>query len=425
MFTINFKGKQNPKDKNLVKIDMILFKTGYPRVPKLLQLTGPFKSWDQSKQCFIGKNSEIISTNTKLSELKMKYLKVAEDWEAEDKNWSPVQWSHCFENVQAKKQAVKVIPIITMIDNVIKRAAEKERIKNGHIVTSAETGGYYLALKNHLIQFTKEKYSKAFSTYYFEDITEQFLHDFIFYLQKNAIQKGHNGAVDSYLRKFYGVFYYANENGIPGADKKLFDCVKLQMRHQQYVPRTIPYEVFQQIEDIDRSLFSEKENFHIDLFLMSFYCGGIAPIDLCYLTWHCINDGILCYERMKTPKKAEFPFIDKAQAIAIKYGDQCYGDYVLPVLTHKQKEDWQKRAKVERLGLKVNETLRKVAGIVEYDGKISWYAARGTLITKLINDGYNIATVAKYAGNSIKSIDSNYFKVTNIDEAKHDLNLRL
>lgn len=422
MFTINFKGKPNPKDKNLVKIDMILFKTGYPRVSKLVQLTGQYKNWDQSKQCFTGKNSENLSTNTKLSELKMRYLKVAEDWEAEGKNWSPVQWSHCFENIQARKQEAKVIPIITMIEKIIKRAAEKERIKNGHIVTSAQTGIYYLALKNHLIQFTKEKYGKAFSTYYFEDITEQFLHDFIFYLQKNGIEKGHSGAVDSYLRKFYGVFYYANESNIPGANKKIFDCVRLQMRHKQYVPRTIPYEVFQQIENIDRSLFTSKENFHIDLFLMSYYCGGIAPIDLCYLTWKCVNDGILSYERMKTPKKAEVPFIDKAKAIAIKYQNECYGEYVLPVFNHKQKEDWQKRAKVERTSMKVNATLRKVANIIKYDGKITWYAARGTFITKLINEGYNVASVAKLAGNSIISIDKNYFKVTNMEDAKTNLN---
>lgn len=34
MFTVNIKGKQNPKNENLVKLELIFFKTGYARVTK-------------------------------------------------------------------------------------------------------------------------------------------------------------------------------------------------------------------------------------------------------------------------------------------------------------------------------------------------------------------------------------------------------
>jgi len=425
MFTINFKGKQNPKDKNLVKVDMILFKTGYPRVSKLIQLTGPLKNWDQSKQCFVGRNSDIMSANTKLSEIKMKYLKVAEEWEAEGRNWAPVQWSHCFDVVKLRKEKAKVISVATMIDNIIARSTQKERIKNEHIVTSVSTGKQYKVLKNHLIRFTKEKYNKAFSTYYFEDITEHFLQDFLFHLQKNALKNGTEGGISTYLRKFFGVFYYANEAAIPGVNIKIFDSVRLQMRSKQYTPKTLPFDVFQKIENIDRSSFSKTESLHIDLFLMSFYCGGIAPIDLCFLTWNCIENGVLSYERMKTPKKASIPFIDKAKAITHKYENKCYEDYVMPVFTHKQKDEWQKRAKVERTIRNVNLTLRKIRKMIKHDSKITWYAARGTFITKMVSDGYNVASVAKYAGNSINAIDKNYFKETNIEDVRVDLNRRL
>jgi hypothetical protein len=166
-------------------------------------------------------------------------------------------------------------------------------------------------------------------------------------------------------------------------------------------------------------------DFHIDLFLMSYYCGGIAPIDLCFLTWKCIEDGILSYERMKTPKKATIPFIDKAEAVAKKYRRQCYGDYVLPIFSHKQREEWQKRGRVKRLCIKVNSTLKKVADTIEYNGKITWYAARGTFITKLMNDGYNPASIAKFAGNSLMAIEKNYFKNTNLNDIRNDLNSRL
>lgn len=36
MFTINIKEKENPKDLKMVKLEMIIFKTGYDRVTKVL-----------------------------------------------------------------------------------------------------------------------------------------------------------------------------------------------------------------------------------------------------------------------------------------------------------------------------------------------------------------------------------------------------
>ncbi|MDR1718093.1 MAG: site-specific integrase [Prevotella sp.] len=421
MHTINFKGKPSPKDKNLVKIEMVFFKTGYARVVKVVNITGPNKLWSNDTQSFSSKKSDLITTNNFLSNLRLKYLKVAEEWESEGKIWSPVQWSHCFDTIQAKKEEIKVVTVHKMIEAIIKRSKEKERLKNGQIVTSTKTSGYYLALKNHLIKFTQNKYNKAFGAYYFEDIKEEFLEDFLFYLRKNGVEKGHNGGVDSYLRKFYGVFYYANKAKIPGADLDIFECVRLEMKHKKYEPKTIPIEVMNQIENIDRSLLTEKEDLYLDLYLFCFYCGGIAPIDIAFLTWDCIKDGVITYERMKTPKKAVTPFLGKAKAIAYKHRNACFGNYVLPVFTHKQKEEWQKRARLMRISLKVNELLAKIAMLIKYDGKITWYSARGTFITKMIDKGYHPAAVAGFAGNSPLTIYNNYFKQTRIEEVMQDM----
>ena len=40
MYTINIRGKQNPKDTKMVKLEIIFFKTGYARVPKVINITG-------------------------------------------------------------------------------------------------------------------------------------------------------------------------------------------------------------------------------------------------------------------------------------------------------------------------------------------------------------------------------------------------
>ena len=38
MYTINIRGKQNPKDTKMVKLEIIFFKTGYARVPKVINI---------------------------------------------------------------------------------------------------------------------------------------------------------------------------------------------------------------------------------------------------------------------------------------------------------------------------------------------------------------------------------------------------
>ncbi len=103
MFTINIKGKANPKKADMAKLEMVLFKTGYPRVSKILTISGPIKEWDQSSQQFTGKSKESVETNKHLLDLKSRYLATAQAWESEGRAWSPVQWSHCFDREQKKR----------------------------------------------------------------------------------------------------------------------------------------------------------------------------------------------------------------------------------------------------------------------------------------------------------------------------------
>ena len=55
MFTININGKQNPKTSEQVKLDIVLFKTGYARVTKIIDIAGSFKDWDSKRQQFLSR----------------------------------------------------------------------------------------------------------------------------------------------------------------------------------------------------------------------------------------------------------------------------------------------------------------------------------------------------------------------------------
>lgn len=111
-----------------------------------------------------------------------------------------------------------------------------------------------------LQKFTQEVYDKSFSTYYFRDIDETFLKDFVVYLQERGIKEGTNAALPERLKKFVGVFYNASLMSQPYTDKRIFDCVHPYFKRKENPPQTISYEIIKQIEDMDRSQFSNKEN---------------------------------------------------------------------------------------------------------------------------------------------------------------------
>ena len=62
MYTINIRGKQNPKDTKMVKLEIIFFKTGYARVPKVINITGLLKDWDVKSQSFRVGSAEATSS---------------------------------------------------------------------------------------------------------------------------------------------------------------------------------------------------------------------------------------------------------------------------------------------------------------------------------------------------------------------------
>lgn len=70
-----------------------------------------------------------------------------------------------------------------------------------------------------------------------------------------------------------GVCSNARKVDVPGAKVSQFACAKEKLAWGSATPKTIPFAVFQQIENIDRDYFTEEKQFYLDLFLFQFLCG--------------------------------------------------------------------------------------------------------------------------------------------------------
>ena len=222
MYSITIKGSANPKGPSMVKLKMIFFKIGYARVSKVVEVTGLLSDWDAKSQCFRTGSAEATSKNKRIFDLKTEYYRKADAWEIEGRNWSPVQLSHALDEVQQIKTEVKVKSVLQMIETFENRYLEKKRVKNGQIMDSKRTAKCYANLKRTLIQFTLEKYNKSFASYFFNDITEQFLLDFAFWIKEQGIKNGNKGGLTVKLRVFRAVCNYAYKMGMYGVNMDAF-----------------------------------------------------------------------------------------------------------------------------------------------------------------------------------------------------------
>lgn len=69
--------------------------------------------------------------------------------------------------------------------------------------------------------------------------------------------------------------------------------------------------------------------------------------------------------------------------------------------------------RVNHLCGEVNKTLRRIVNLLGYDEEITWYSARGTYITMMVDKKYPPGVVAEHSGNSVITIYKFYWKNQN------------
>lgn len=125
MFTVKIKGRRGSKNINFVKLEMVFYKREHTRVTKVINITGLYSKWDQKSQLFIGK--EASEKNKFLQQQKLKYLKVGELWDAQGKDWTPVELSHYYDTDPNYRN--KYIPFSDVIEQLATKFDNQERYK--------------------------------------------------------------------------------------------------------------------------------------------------------------------------------------------------------------------------------------------------------------------------------------------------------
>ncbi|MDB5242622.1 MAG: integrase family protein, partial [Spirosoma sp.] len=154
-----------------------------------------------------------------------------------------------------------------------------------------------------------------------------------------------------------------------------------------------------------------------NVFLFSFYVGGINFVDLAKLRWRNLtadSEGKqrLTYKRQKTGGKFSVRLLDPAFAIVEQYRPSTYNesdDYVFPILYRQQHQTpTQIHNRIHKVSAMVNADLKAVGQRAGIDTPLTTYVARHSFATSLRQAGIADAITGQMMGHKNASVTAIY-----------------
>ena len=150
-----------------------------------------------------------------------------------------------------------------------------------------------------------------------------------------------------------------------------------------------------------------------DLFLFSYYCGGINFVDIAQLKWSNIGNDLddklrLSYTRQKTGGKFSIRLLPPTLLILYRYREasnlsltNLAASYVFPILnTALHKTPTQRHNRCAKIMSQVNADLKVIGADVGIETTLTTYVARHSFATALKRSGVATAIISEAMGHS-------------------------
>ena len=178
--------------------------------------------------------------------------------------------------------------------------------------------------------------------------------------------------------------------------------------------RAISREELRQLEALTPA--TDRHQLAKDVFLFSFYCGGINFVDLAQLRWQDLSGPAdaqrLSYVRQKTDGKFSLKLLAPAAAIVAGYRPFTFtgpAGYVFPVLDPaKHHSPAQLKNRLHKVLGQVNKDLKLLGEQAGITTPLTTYVARHSFATALKNAGSSTAVISEAMGHSSESVTAIY-----------------
>ncbi len=217
----------------MVKLEMVFYKTGYNHIPRVADVTGACKNWDNESRSFTSSSSEYVEKNQPLPDIRGREIHIRCRAEGtRGAQFPDIAVGRLFQAQRRgeREKKTKMLTVSQLLQARPDYFENHEKIKNGKLVKSVGTASMYKQLRNSLANFVQTKFRKELSRYYFTDITQTCLLEYVVFLEKRGIENGNKAGLRQLLRMFRAlVNHAADELHMYGANPAIFESAAEKM----------------------------------------------------------------------------------------------------------------------------------------------------------------------------------------------------
>ena len=222
----------------------------------------------------------------------------------------------------------------------------------------------------------------------FDELTYKMLIRFEEHLQNNQCKKN---TIAAYMKVLRALYNGAIKEDL--AKQEYYPFNKYKIKLEKTTKRAIIKGDISEMRKLDLSERPELD-FARDLFLFSFYCRGMAFVDVAFLQVKNIVGDRLYYSRNKTNQKFTIKLTSQMLEIIKKYNNlDNHDSYIFPIITDTDSNTYLQYQNALRLANKKLKIIGKMLGLsvplTTYVSRHSWatIAKRQGISTAIISEG--------------------------------------
>ncbi len=206
--------------------------------------------------------------------------------------------------------------------------------------------------------------------------------------------------VSFYIRILRAVYNRAVDDGIIENEKPFR---RVYTGIDKTVKRALPLQHIRKIKSLDLSLMPALD-YARDMFMMSFYFRGMSFVDMAFLRKTDLRNGSIVYRRRKTGQQLNIKWTAEMQTILDKYPENK-SDYLLPII---KTADTNERCTYRNASYNINHSLKKIAGLVNLDIKLTMYVARHSWASVAKAKGIPLSVISEGMGHDSETTTQIY-----------------
>ncbi len=344
------------------------------------------KDWDEANSQFKKSHSNYIQRNRVLLKLKEKALKVIDEFNIDESDFTLTQFE---EKFRGKKDSN--ITLKTFWEEKINDLKKAGRIGNARAYTDTMTSFYKFSKNNQLK---------------FKDITVEVLDKYETHLRATC----KDGGIGVRMRELRALYNDAIRKGIVDEKYYPFKIYKVSKFKSSGIKKALTRAEIKKIEELDQIKYPHLAEAK-KLFLFSYYTRGMNYYDIMKLRWSNIQNDTIVYVRSKTKGKFIVKILLPVKLILEEYkGTNPNTDYVFPILLKEGLTPTEIEYRKERKLKKFNSDLKKIAEIQGIGNSVTSYVARHSFATNLKEVGVSIDIISQSMGHQNSSITTAYLK---------------